>query len=93
MYVLDHTEIIAMENIGSPLVNSLGMNWIFGDEVHKSDPEMSNATSSSEDVKKGNGGVASPQVGAGEEVVKLKSTQELGKSKLLKVGHHLNAPL
>nr|XP_011458491.1 PREDICTED: microtubule-associated protein futsch-like isoform X4 [Fragaria vesca subsp. vesca] len=88
----DQTEIIAMENIGSPLVNSLGMNWIFGDEVHNSDPEMSNATSSSEDVKIGNGGVASPQVGAGEEVVKLKSTQELAELDSIK-GRALEADL
>ncbi|KAL6209343.1 hypothetical protein ACLB2K_020285 [Fragaria x ananassa] len=88
----DQTEIVAMENIGSPLVNSLGMNWIFGDEVHNSDPEMLNTTSSSEDVKKGNGGVASPQVGVGEEVVKLKSTQELAELDSIK-GRVLEADL
>ncbi|KAM5562247.1 hypothetical protein ABKV19_017457 [Rosa sericea] len=82
-------EIKALENVASPVVNSLGMDWLFGDndQVKKSDAEMSNANSTSEDVKNGNGGVAIPQVGAGElgehnhqpiEVGKLKSTQELG---------------
>ncbi|XP_062023734.1 uncharacterized protein LOC133739927 isoform X3 [Rosa rugosa] len=82
-------EIKALENVASPVVNSLGMDWLFGDndEVKKSDAEMSNANSTSEDVKNGNGGVAIPQVGAGElgehnhqpiEVGKMKSTQELG---------------
>ncbi|XP_024164901.1 uncharacterized protein LOC112171985 isoform X3 [Rosa chinensis] len=82
-------EIKALENVASPVANSLGMDWLFGDndEVKKSDAEMSNTNSTSEDVKNGNGGVAIPQVGAGElgehkhqpiEVGKLKSTQVLG---------------
>ncbi|XP_050365445.1 uncharacterized protein LOC126783967 [Argentina anserina] len=84
---LGDTKINALGNTASPLGSSFGMNCLFGDEVQISDLEMSNAISSSEDVKEGNGGLVIPQVGAGElsdhkqqaieEVVKLESSQEM----------------